>query len=66
MASVAVALKPYPAEEPVIISLNSELYLMKCQVLLLGVENAALRGQIARFQALADDIAAHSVRSVCA
>jgi len=41
--------------EPVIVSLNTELYLLKCQVLLLGAENQALRARLAQFTALATE-----------
>lgn len=33
--------------EAVIVSLNTDLYLLRCQVLLLSVENAALRAKVA-------------------
>jgi hypothetical protein len=33
--------------EAVIVSLNTDLYAMKCQVLLLSIENAALRAKLA-------------------
>lgn len=32
--------------EAVIVSLNTDLYLLRCQVLLLSVENAALRAKV--------------------
>lgn len=39
--------------EPVIISLNTEVYMLKCQLVLLATENMALKARLAQFAALA-------------
>lgn len=53
---ITIPLEP----ELVIVSLNTELYMYKCLIVTLQIENSRLTEQLKRFRVLADDVAAAS------